>query len=241
MSAESPHRPQQLGFLNKMLRRNDSAVALSSVSAASSTNASFASLTQENDKLAQDNARLQKRNEELSQQSELNQNLFHDAFEALAAKESEVAELEGVLTAQDNGIADLEGIQKELKDCIRHNDDASNETIRTLEAVAKREARWMQLKNHQQQLPIEDADKQQQRHHRELNNLSAAHCAQLREKNKTIHFLRCREGKAYKRIDRLMGKLAAAEKLSRDWEATITLANSKVKAIEVKPQVAMGE
>ena len=252
MSAEFTPKPQQLSFFDKMLRRNDSVVALSSASTAPSITPSFASLSQENDQLAQDNAHLQRRNGELTQQSELNQNLFQQTSETLAAKESEITDLEEALIDRDSEITDLKGIQKELKECIRHNDEASNERIQTLElqledlskqleeaheAAAKRKATWTKLKNQQKEYPTMVEDEQQQGQ-QGPNDFVLIHWTKLHAKDKTIEFLRCRQSKSDKRIARLKERLAAGDELGRNWVQTITLANSKVKAIETKPQVS---
>ncbi|CAN9435860.1 unnamed protein product [Alternaria alternata] len=208
-------------------------------------------LSQENDQLAQDNAHLQRRNGELTQQSELNQNLFQQTYETLAAKESEIADLEEALVDRDSEIVDLKGIQKELKECIRRNDDASNETIHTLklqledlskqlgeahEAAAKREVTWTKSKSQQEQHPTM-VEGEQQQSQQGPNDFVLVHWTKLHAKDKTIEFLRCRQSKSDKRIARLKERLAAADELGRNWVQTITLANSKVKAIETKPQV----
>ncbi|CAN9451153.1 unnamed protein product [Alternaria sp. RS040] len=251
MSAKFTSKPQQLSFFDKILRRNDSAVALSSASTTSSITLSFASLSQENDQLAQDNAHLQRRNGELTQQSELNQNLFQQTSETLAAKESEITDLEEALIDRDSEITDLKGIQKELKECIRRNDDASNETIHTLklqledlskqlgeahDAATKRDVTWTKSKNQQKQhLTMFEGEQQQSQ--QGPNDFVLIHWTKLHAKDKTIEFLRCRQSKSDKRIARLKVRLAAADELGRNWVQTITLANSKVKVIETKPQV----
>ncbi|CAN9450995.1 unnamed protein product [Alternaria alternata] len=208
MSTEFTLKPQQLSFFDKMLRRNDSA-------------------------------------------SELNQNLFQQTYETLAAKESEIADLEEALVDRDSEIVDLKGIQKELKECIRRNDDASNETIHTLklqledlskqlgeahEAAAKREVTWTKSKSQQEQHPTM-VEGEQQQSQQGPNDFVLVHWTKLHAKDKTIEFLRCRQSKSDKRIARLKERLAAADELGRNWVQTITLANSKVKAIETKPQV----
>ncbi|CAG5156331.1 uncharacterized protein ALTATR162_LOCUS4129 [Alternaria atra] len=236
MSTQSTPRSQQAGFFAQMLRRKDSVMPTPSASPAPSIAPSIASLTQDNDNLAQENVRLRKRNKELIKQSELNQELFQETSEALMAKESETADLQGILN--------------ELKECIRRNDDASNETISTQglqledlatqlqeahEAAAKREALLTKLDTQQQQSSTKDDD-EQQKCQQKSNDFIVVHWTKLHAKDKTIEFLRCRQSKSDKRIARLQERVIAAEKLNRDWFETIKLANSKVKAIEVKPQ-----
>jgi chromosome segregation ATPase len=202
MSTQPTPTLQRAGFFGQVFRRKDSTMPTPSASPTSSTAPSSASLAHDNDKLAQEIIRLKKRNEDLTEQSEVNQDLFQQTSEALAAKERELSE---------------------LKEFIRRNDTASNQTIQTLglqledlatqlevthEATAEREAMLAKLESQQEQ---------------------------LLDKIKTIEFLRRREGKAYKRIDKLNERVAVLEELGRDWEATIKLANSKAKTSEVKP------
>ncbi|KAL1792777.1 hypothetical protein ACET3X_009284 [Alternaria dauci] len=251
MSAEFTPKPQQPGFFNKMLRPKDSAVASSSTSATSSIPPSIASLTQENDQLARDSARLQTRIAELFQQSELNQNLFQETSKMLAEKESEITGLKEALIARDSEITDLKEMHKELEESNRRNDDVRNKTIHALalqledmttqledahEAAAKREAKLTMLETQQKQFSTLKAEEQQQSQE-EHNDYILIHWTTLHEKDKTIKFLRCRQSKSDKRIAKLKERLAAAEELSRDWEQTITLANSKAKASEIEPQI----
>jgi hypothetical protein len=167
--------------------------------------------------------RLQKRNGELVQQSELNQSLFQETCEALTAKEMEITG---------------------LKECIRRNDAASHETIQALglqlqslaekmaeaqDLVAEREVLLADLKS-QQQHCADECTCEQQACRRGPDDLGDAHWAEIREKDKTIHFLRCRQAKSDKRLRIFRERLAAAESLGLDWVETITSVNSRVKA-----------
>ncbi|KAI4926603.1 hypothetical protein J4E85_006897 [Alternaria conjuncta] len=237
MSASMTCKPQQAGFFSRF-RRNDSVISSPTGSATPSLAPSLASLNQDNDNLAATNTRLQNRNQELMQQSELNQLLFQQTSEELTAKESELVK---------------------LKERFRDNAEATNETIQVLgeqlqtlteqlaesqDTGAEREApRFEQLDGSQdtatdRHAQLADIDEQQHQ-----LSLEAAHVqspvqedvddliwAKLQDKNKTIHFLRCRQAKSDKRIKKLQERLEVEQNLGRDWVETIMMVNMKVRA-----------
>jgi len=237
MSASMACKPQQSGFFSRF-RRNDSVMGSPTGSATPSLAPSLASLSQDNDNLAAINTRLQNRNQELTQQSELNQLLFQQTSEELTAKEREFVK---------------------LKERIRDNAEATNETIQALgeqlqtlteqlaesqDTGAEREApRFEQLDGSQDTATdrhAQLADSEEQQHQL---SLEAAHVqsptqedvddlvwAKLQDKNKTIHFLRCRQAKSDKRIQKLRERLEVEQNLGRDWVETIMMVNMKVRA-----------
>ncbi|KAI4680073.1 uncharacterized protein J4E88_005964 [Alternaria novae-zelandiae] len=237
MSASIACKPQQAGFFSRF-RRTDSVMGSPTGSATPSLAPSLASLSQDNDNLAATNTRLQNRNQELTQQSELNQLLFHQTSEALIEKESELVE---------------------LKEKFRDNAEATNETIQALgeqlqtlteqleESQDKATAREVQLVEQidraQDTATDRDAqlaDSEEQQHQL---SLEAAHVqsptqedvddliwAKLQDRNKTIHFLRCRQAKSDKRIQKLQERLEVEQSVGRDWVETIMMVNMKVRA-----------
>jgi len=237
MSASVACKPQQAGFFSRF-RRNDSVMGSPTGSATPSLAPSLASLSQDNDNLAAINTRLQNRNQELMQQSELNQLLFQETSEALTAKER--------------------GLVK-LKERFRSNAEATNETIQALglqlqtlteqlaesqDVAAEREAQSVEQLNGAQDIAIDRdaqlADSEEQQHQL---SLEAAHVqsptredvddliwAKLQDKNKTIHFLRCRQAKSDKRIQKLQERLEVEQSVGRDWVETIMMVNMKVRA-----------
>ena len=237
MSTSMACKPQQAGFFSRF-RRTDSVMGSPTGSATPSLAPSLASLSQDNDNLAATNTRLQNRNQELMQQSELNQLLFQQTSEALTAKESELAK---------------------LKERFHSNAEATNETIQALglqlqtltEQLAEsqdkanaREAQLVEQLDGAQDTATDRhaqlADSEEQQHQL---SLEAAHVqsptqedvddliwAKLQDKNKTIHFLRCRQAKSDKRIQKLRERLEVEQNLGRDWVETIMMVNTKVMA-----------
>ena len=219
MSASVACKPQQAGFFSRF-RRNDSVMGSPTGSATPSLAPSLASLSQDNDNLAATNTRLQNRNQELMQQSELNQLLFQQTSEELTAKEREFVE---------------------LKERLSINAEATNETIQGLgEQLQTLTEQLAELQDTNTSHEAQLADSEEQQHQL---SLEAAHVqsptqedvddlvwAKLQDKNKTIHFLRCRQAKSDKRIQKLRERLEVEQNLGRDWVETIMMVNMKVKA-----------
>ncbi|KAI4957172.1 hypothetical protein J4E86_005645 [Alternaria arbusti] len=237
MSASIACKPQQAGFFSRF-RRNDSVMGSPTSSATPSLAPSLASLSQDNDNLAATNTRLQNRNQELMQQSELNQLLFQETSEALTAKERELVK---------------------LKERFRFNAEAANETIQVLglqlqalteqlaesqDTGAEREApRFEQPDGAQSTATDRHAQLAHSEEQQHQLSLEAAHVqsptqedvdnliwAKLQDKNKTIHFLRCRQAKSDKRIQKLQERLEVEQNVGRDWVETIMMVNMKVRA-----------
>ncbi|KAI4666777.1 uncharacterized protein J4E79_002817 [Alternaria viburni] len=207
------------GFFSRF-RRTDSVMGSPTGSATPSLAPSLASLSQDNDSLAAMNTRLHNRNEELMQQSELNQSLLQETSEALTAKESELVK---------------------LKERFHSNAEATNETIQVLgeqlqtlteqlaedhNKSAEREAQLSDSEEQQHQLSLEAAHVQSPTRE-DVDDLI---WAKLQDKNKTIDFLRCRQAKSDKRIQKLQERLEVEQNLGRDWVETIMMVNMKVRA-----------
>ncbi|KAI4657877.1 uncharacterized protein J4E78_006266 [Alternaria triticimaculans] len=237
MSAPMACKPQQAGFFSRF-RCNDSVMGSPTGSATPSLAPSLASLSQDNDNLAAINTRLQNRNQELMQQSELNQLLFQQTSEELTAKESELVE---------------------LKERFRSNAEATNETIQALglqlqtltEQLAEsqdkdcnREAQLVEQSDGAQDTATDRhaqlADSEEQQHQLSLEAANVQSptqedvddliWAKLQDKNKTIDFLRCRQAKSDKRIQKLQERLEVEQSVGRDWVETIMMVNMKVRA-----------
>ncbi|KAI4695389.1 uncharacterized protein J4E84_002015 [Alternaria hordeiaustralica] len=230
MSASMTCKPQQAGFFSRF-RRTDSVMGSPTGSATPSLAPSLASLSQDNDNLAATNTRLQNRNQELMQQSELNQSLFQQTSEELTAKESEFMELKERF--RDNAEATNETIQAlglqlqtlteqvaDLQDLQDKATDAAQDT------ATDRHAQLADLEEQQHQLSLEVAHVQSPTQE-DVDDLI---WAKLQDKNKTIHFLRCRQAKSDKRIKKLQERLEVEQNLGRDWVETIMMVNMKVRA-----------
>ncbi|KAI4907313.1 hypothetical protein J4E90_009816 [Alternaria incomplexa] len=237
MSASIACKPQQAGFFSRF-RRNDSVMGSPTSSATPSLAPSLASLSEDNDNLAAINTRLQNRNQELTQQSELNQLLFQETSEALTAKERELLKLKERF--RDNAEATNETIQavglqlQTLTEQLAESHDKT--TAREAHLVEQLPQAQDTTTSHEAQL----ADSEEQQHQL---SLEAAHVqsptqedvdnliwAKLQDKNKTIHFLRCRQAKSDKRIQKLQERLEVEQNVGRDWVETIMMVNMKVRA-----------
>ncbi|KAI4625577.1 hypothetical protein J4E80_002709 [Alternaria sp. BMP 0032] len=237
MSASMTCKPQQSGFFSRF-RRNDSVMGSPTGSATPSLAPSLASLSQDNDNLAATNTRLHNRNEELMQQSELNQSLLQETSEALTTKESELVKLEERF--RSNAEATNETIQvlgEQLQTLTEQLAELQDKTIEreaqlyeqldgAQDTATDRHAQLPDIEEQQHQLSLEAAHVQSPTQE-DVDDLI---WAKLQDKNKTIHFLRCRQAKSDKRIQKLQERLEVEQSVGRDWVETIMMVNMKVRA-----------
>lgn len=256
MSASLTGKPQQSGFFSRMRRRNDSVMGSPTGSATPSIAPSLASLSQDNDNLAAINTHLHTRNQELMQQSEVNQSLFQETSEALTAKESELAKLkerirsnaeatnetiqalghqlqilaEKLAESQDKAVGCETSLAKQLSQVQDHANEREAQLVEQLcqaqNTSAEHSAQLENLENLQHQLSLKAAHAQSPTQE-DVDDLI---WAKLQDKNKTIDFLRCRQAKSDKRIEKLQERLEVEQSVGRDWVKTIMMVNMKVEA-----------
>jgi hypothetical protein len=228
MAAPLTCKPQQARFLNRILRRKDSVIASPTRSVASSITPSITSLSQDNDNLAELNSRLHKRNQELIQQCEINQSLFQGTSEALMAKEKEMTELKQCM--RRNGEGTKEAIQTLRLQIESLGEQFAGSEDMTIEREASLSEQLSQVQNMAAEREVELTERRAEAQHIAASyegELDDPAKLKLAEQAKTIVFLRCRQAKSDKRIQKLKKRCTAAEE---DWEKTIKMANAKVKA-----------
>lgn len=190
------------------------------------------------------------------QQSEVNQCLFQETSEALTAKESELAKLkewirsnaeatnetiqalghqlhilaEQLAESQDKAVGRENSLANQLSQVQDHATEREAQLVEQLsqarDTSAEHSAQLENLENLQHQLSLKAAHAQSPTQE-DVNDLI---WAKLQDKNKTIDFLRCRQAKSDKRIEKLQERLEVEQSVGRDWVMTIMMVNMKVKA-----------